>query len=474
MDTVRRVRLVGCAMLLATAGSAGCFHCGEGAHVPASGAVDGSVEDAGTGTGPRDAAAADAGDACFDGCNDEALPTCGDGMLDPGEVCDTTPACDPDCVYSCSDPACLGPILDVTAFPFASPAGDPQVAHGPSDGWVVAWTDSSPAPVPAVLFAGDMPLVTTANLGGCPDVASAQLVATVDRYVFVYVENGQVRFRAFDFSLVFTSALEASNFLDASLVVAVARPDGYETWMLFVRPDLTYGLWGGSPPSTLAGSAPGPTGPTRDDRPAVALHANSLMTIAYVDASSGANVPVMELSAGGSSLVNGVTGTVGPFPYDTGTAAPRLLALQALAAGAYVAVWNDDSSAALRVRYYAADGVPTDVALDLGVGMVPSGYAPDVAGDALGNHVIVWTEDDGACTRIRALVLNADGTPYVTPFASDDQPFIVSGVDCTAQSPSVAVGPAGEVVVAWRATPDPVARTPDRVRARRFPGLLPP
>ncbi|HEV8321110.1 MAG TPA: DUF4215 domain-containing protein [Myxococcota bacterium] len=422
------------------------------------------------------------GDGCDAFCRAEgAAPVCGNGILDPGEFCDTTFGCDPDCVYSCSEAACGEPILEVAYSGDDSIVGTPLVAEGGvgSDRWVVAWLDGAGdnGSAFAWMFQGSEPFAGPTTPGDA--VFSLQLgPRAANEY---YLTDLRVPAPSVPSYVRFSDDLTSVSLdegLPAGFVVrtdgrrdvpgtwSIAAYDLYPAWVLHTH-DPAGALWdlGAGHYVDEAASAA--------HAPALALHGDGSITVAYPDAATGDPPQTyLELrAADGSPAPNGVTGTTGPWVFNADGAGVYDLVLEGLAGGGFVAVWLDGAGA-LRSRYYASDGTPTGAEAQLGVGPSVADPAPAVAADAAGNHVIAWSVDEAGCRRVRAWLLDALGQPYETPFLGDADPFIGSGTDCAAGTPSVALSPDGSLVLAWQGC-DPTWPGCPAIRARRFPLLVP-
>jgi hypothetical protein len=130
--------------------------------------------------------------------------------------------------------------------------------------------------------------------------------------------------------------------------------------------------------------------------------------------------------------------------------------------GDFVLVWQDYSDGYVRAQRYDADGVALGGAIDVTPAPDPEGVTPDIAMDADGDFVVVWTQyvDYGSGKDILVQRYDADGTlagPAFSPYPdlAGDQ-----------QDAQVAMAADGNFVVAWREPGG--GSTPSRVAFRLF------
>ena len=138
----------------------------------------------------------------------------------------------------------------------------------------------------------------------------------------------------------------------------------------------------------------------------------------------------------------------------TNASAPRL---GVDAAGNALIVWSasDGTNSRIRLRVRSAAGVWNDVEKLSVFGQ--DAVDPQIAVDAAGNAVIVWTRFDGANNRVQIRRRAADGT------LSAVQTLSVAGFDASA--PRVAVTATGDAVVTWVLDDGANSRVQVRTRA---------
>lgn len=123
--------------------------------------------------------------------------------------------------------------------------------------------------------------------------------------------------------------------------------------------------------------------------------------------------------------------------------------------GEFVVVWSslgssgtDDHDSSIQGRRFAADGTPVGTEFQVNTYTLRNQLAPSVAIGPVGAFVVAWhgegsTGADDSGYSIQGQRFGADGTPagsefQVNAYTTDDQRFA-----------SLAVGPAGELVVVW-------------------------
>lgn len=137
--------------------------------------------------------------------------------------------------------------------------------------------------------------------------------------------------------------------------------------------------------------------------------------------------------------------------------------------GAWIAVWEDDSSAAdgaghhdIKARGFASGGCAGFP--ELVVNPVTDGHqqTPAMAVDAAGNFVVVWADDrdDNGVFQLNARGLAADGSERIPVFT------VNSAAQGQQTAPVVAMAPDGRFVVAWE--DDPASDGRQQILVRGF------
>lgn len=127
-------------------------------------------------------------------------------------------------------------------------------------------------------------------------------------------------------------------------------------------------------------------------------------------------------------------------------------------------VWTDQSGvdgdgAGVRVRFFGADGVPTEnvhmsTDFDVPANTTTTGdqYQPALAVAADGRYVVVWTDNSGAAgggVDVRAQMFDSDGSRLSNPQTGTADFVVNSTATGTQQDPAVAVADSGLILITW-------------------------
>ncbi len=360
---------------------------------------------------------------------------CGNGVKDPGELCDDGNTRSGD---GCNSTCTLQDDWDrVAPTRMDGDQKEPALACS-ADRFLLVWTDwngldGDGASIQARLYGADgLPVA----LNGSEEQSTLNLDPSGHQFGAraAALPNG-------GFVVVWTSGLNVGN-----------------VWMRFVAPD-----------GTLAGREVQVTeGLDGDHRsPAVAAGDDGTVLVVWADGSgalgdgSGYGIAGRLYDSSGTPLVNGVTGDDAAFLVNTiTTGIQRDPDVAALDGGGFVVVWADGSGQldgdgfGIAARVLDATGVGAGPEVLVNSQTASQQILPRVVRQPGLGAVVVWADeshvDDLQDFGIRARLLAPDGS-FRTNAAGGDGDFPVNLVTAgTQEAPAVGVLPSGKFLVAWQ------------------------